>query len=192
MPGPGECLSEYRAGSQGVEVQLRGFYSKGPNATGPMRKGLICNVPDLEIYTPSPRSPIFPPMETEPPTEHLAVYRVGWGARNSSSLDWSGIPEIVTQHHWGRGVVLGMRVFGEVPWAVLGANPPAQPQSSNLPLTHHIHTFQGVSRFKNKQNKTKNLLTTALQINMSLGGPTVGGATMLIVPNLSGGRGIEK
>lgn len=152
-----------------------------------MREGLISNVPDLETHTFSSSSPIFPlPQPLSPLKRHPAIHLIGWGP--ATALPWeSGLRNDDPAHPWGTWYE---GVWGET-WAVLGANTKSQPQSPNLSPAPNIHTFQGVSRLKNKQNKK--LLATASQIHTSLGWPTMGGADTPIVPNFPpGGAGIER
>lgn len=69
-----------------------------------------------------------------------------------------------------------MRVFGEKPWAVLGANPQIPASIFNsVPLTRTHTPFKEHLDEKTKPPKPTNLLTTALQIHTSPGWPTVGG-----------------
>lgn len=52
---------------------------------------LINNVPDLETRTSSPRSPGFPPTDSEPPAGQAAVPLVGWGGGGGGGKLSSGL-----------------------------------------------------------------------------------------------------
>lgn len=145
VPGPGECLSGLKAEGQGVEAQLQGFAARDPMGQGQWGRSL--SAVSLIWRT------IGPPRG--PPYSHPQRL---WGPHRAWSCSLSGVcvgwgePELFSGLEWGlrsrpstTNGVLGMRVFGKKPWAVLGANPQT-PTSvlKSVPYAPHTHLWRTI------------------------------------------------